>query len=437
VSDMPKIEANEDAAALRVARAAPGPSERTSGKDAEPRGGFDDGGSEHRTKIFFSALAAVALAASLGRLALPFTTAEAGFVHQAMRALALVEGPDFAPVGSLREAGILARAFFETGLTERAARLLFVLSLAAAGLLALTAAKAVRASSAFAVALLLLGAPALLRADVVSPGLLYAAPAACALLAVARGGRGFAVVATLSSGAALFATARLDPGTAATTAIGVLTLAVSGGSPAAVARALAAIGLAAGAVRLDGAPTFAAAAVFAMVLRVVAASTLLADGQRPRPDRVAGALLPLAALLVARTAEAGGAASRALLVFGLLVAYAATFAAGVAPREDPRILLEDARRVATTADVVAFGGEGRVGAAVYARLGHDPAMPHVFVPEGVAKADLPAAARRFGARVLWTDLDLDETAGLDLRPPDPARGEPESALLRRYVVDEP
>ena len=106
--------------------------------------------------------------------------------------------------------------------------------------------------------------------------------------------------------------------------------------------------------------------------------------------------------MLAHAARAGG---RVLaIVVAALLAGAILFgtrAQDVRGRSVPLEILEQARKVATPDAGLAVAGPDRVAVAVYARLGHAPPMPLMYVPENAAPDALAALCRRNAVRTLW------------------------------------
>jgi hypothetical protein len=180
--------------------------------------GLPEPGAEARAARRVVAVYALVFAAAAAllwpRLALPYSSAEARFVHQGMRLLALTPGPDFSGGGTDGEGRALALVMLQVGCTERAVRAVVLLGLFLAGYCALEAARARSMGTAALMAALCAGVPAAWNAELARPAWCAAAPAGLMLLALRRGG-GFASLLTLGLAAAGAAgLARLDAPTA-------------------------------------------------------------------------------------------------------------------------------------------------------------------------------------------------------------------------------
>jgi hypothetical protein len=121
------------------------------------------------------------------------------------------------------------------------------------------------------------------------------------------------------------------------------------------------------------------------------------------------AATPPGLVLLAAAANALGPAVRWLVALALLAACAWFVRHPPAPPEPAAAgILAQARAVAQPGSALAVHGDTRVGMAVYARLGHAPAMPLIHVPEQAPFAGLADFCRRLGVRQLWVHPPLPE-----------------------------
>lgn len=438
------------------------------------------------TAVYLAVFAAIVVLFA-GGLSLPFSSAECRFVHQGLRLLAMSEAPDLPADASDGEARALALLMSQTGVTERAVRLAILLGFLLAGFAVLETVRAKRVATAALCAAIFGGLPAFADADLVRPAFFAVAPIALMLLALRRAplgaGIGTLIVAILGAAGAV----RLEPRTGLLAAAVLLLGAVLSGRPGAIFRSLlVALGaaltaratffptppavlyvepvkdvvfslfggvlpaggvadpvfaaVAGGAalllgvvfVRQERAPVLAAGTT--MLVFLLASSRLMVDGAGLDAVRAAVAALPLFAVFAVRIAESGAAWFRPVLALLALCGAVLPFALkkDAAMRDDPRELLKALRAVSSAHDAAALSGEARIGAAVYSRIGHDPNMRLMFVPETADGDRLPVGARTLNAKLLWTNFDAAGIAGLSV-PVEPAAAS-RPAGLRRYVV---
>jgi hypothetical protein len=399
------------------------------------------------------AIAAALTIAAWDRLAVPFSTKEALFVHEALRASGQAATPDFSIPDDPVPAQVLG--FFQqlVGTSERPLRLVFLLLLAAtAWFLAELLPEPDLAASAV-LTLGLVGSWMVTPACLVSPDLLPLLPAALALLAAPLGPR-ITTSRALLGLAGMLALGALGsaPAFAAAAAVAAVSLVRGSLLDRLTGFVTAGVGAAAGFVLASSRPGFAFVSgaeagarssvldwwVVAAGAAVVVASLIVAAGRWHRialvAASVAAAVPALAALMrlqqpiraldqrfpdltdltlgvaVARVAPilllaSAVAAFRPAVRVVLAALMAALVAFGLlrAPPEDRTALdvLADARTVAQPGAALAVAGEHRVAVALYARLGHAPSMPVFYVPESAALDAVSAVCRKNEVRQLW------------------------------------
>src|SRR5436190_13093691 len=146
---------------------------------------------EPRRGLHLLALLAIAVAftvAAWNRLALPFSTGEATFVHAALRASGQAMPPDFPGAPPAPEACTLATIQQLFGSTERALRIACLLLLAVSGWVLAELILAPTLATALTPLLFLLASPDVTRADFLRSETLVVLPASLALLAAPIGG---------------------------------------------------------------------------------------------------------------------------------------------------------------------------------------------------------------------------------------------------------
>jgi hypothetical protein len=397
--------------------------------------------------VSFAIVAAFTLA-SWNRLALPFSTAEAVFVHEALRASGQASTPDFSAPDNPVPARVLAVIQQLVGTSERPLRLVFVLLLAASawflsellprpgvagvailtlamlacGLAPLRPATLVMLPASLALLAAPLGAPmtnlrALLGlAGAVALGAISLRSAlvgagVMAVIAVFRGSAFERVMAFVAAAAGVAAgrvaqSAQSAPGRAYSIAsgsgdelFGILLLA--GFVVVVIASLLA----------NDGNRRPRVALLFALISGAVAAYFLwLSDLQDVKRPLLQGADLDLsfAAVRVGAILFLGYAvigfprfiqALSVVLASGML-AYT-LFAGDQDDRTAPLSVLDDARAVAQPGAALAVEGSRRVSVAVYARLGRAPSMPVYYMPETVTPDGLAELCRKNEVQQLW------------------------------------
>jgi hypothetical protein len=331
------------------------------------------------------ALVVAFAAASWGRLALPFSTGEAAFVHAALRASGQAMPPDFPGAPQAPQARTLAVVQQLVGPGERALRIACLLMLAISGWVLAELILAPSLATAITPLLFLLASPDVTRADFLRPETFAVLPATLALLAAPIGGFVSAARALLGLGGALAAGAFSFHGGAAA-ALPLLAIAAARGS--ALERLTALVTGAAGIAMawvVHGPPSSAPGLPWSAEARLIAFS-----------------LAPAATLVLSNAARAGGPILAGLVPFLLAVAIGFGLRASIEPtRGVAKDVLAQARGVASTDGGLAVAGPDRVAVAVYARLGHAPPMPLFFVPENADPDALARLCRRYGVRRLW------------------------------------
>jgi hypothetical protein len=379
---------------------------------------FDDPEARLRSRHLLAALgmAAAFVVASWRTLAIPFSDAEAAFVHASLRAGGQVISPEFdAPshAPSARALGVLEQI---VGIDERALRILFVAFLAVAGCLVTELLFPARLGSAVIPLLGFLALPLLTQRDLIRPELLVVLPAGLALLAAPIGRR----VTNLRGGLGL----------AGAVAVGAM-----GWHPAAVLAAVLVLVAAFRGSALDRAG--------AVVTAIAALATAWATGapfagllpESPSLDaRVAlFAVVPAVLVFLATAASAVGAVARTAVALALLGLVVVPFVRPPDPGNRIAVtVLDQVRSVAIPGSALAVAGPGRVAVAVYARLGHAVPVPIVYVPEHATLADLAAFLRKAGLRQVWLHPPVaDAPRGFSMPESQPAS----ASLLRPLMLE--
>jgi hypothetical protein len=402
------------------------------------------------------AVAAAFTVASWDRLSLPFSTSEARFVHEALRASGQASTPDFDLPDNPVPARVLAVIQQLVGTSERALRLVFLLILAASAWLL---AELLPYPSVTGSIVLVLGLFSYAMDDtgMVLPGLVTFLPAALALLAAPFGPPMTRMRAALGA-AGMIALGAISLRAGGAAAAALVAAAIVRGSlvERLVSLGAAACGVGAGlalrsAQTVDGAfgwdaggaprsndwiwgPIVALGAVvlwsffvdrdhrrgrLAVLAAVVAAMAvgvfwltslqqIISRDGVPIPliditDIVLtiGPSRVIAVLLLASAAASLPAIGRMLALVTLLAVLGFAFVRPPAPNRAPLEILDEARAVAQPSAGLAVGGEHRVAVAVYARLGRSASMQMFWVPETSPLDKLAEQVRKHDVRQLW------------------------------------
>lgn len=416
-----------------------------------------DEGRDRGTCLLVSfAVAAAFTIAAWDRLALPFSTSEARFVHEALRASGQAATPDFDLPDNPVPAQVLAVIQQLVGTSERSLRLVFLLILAVSAWLL---AELLPYPSVSGSVVLLLGMLALALGDqgVLQPDLIVLLPAALMLFAapfgppttLLRGILGVCGMIALGAvslragyaGAAALVAAAIVRGSLierltalVAAACGVATglalrpaqtVAGSFGWEAETAARsndwiwgpLAALGLVVlWSFFVDRDHVRGRLALLAGMIAAISVGVFSLTGLQqiisgrgtipPIPDFTditlfTGVVWAAGTLLLASAAAALPGVGRLLAIVTLLAALGFAFVRPPAPNRAPLDILDEARAVAQPSSGLAVGGEHRVAVAVYARLGRSPSMQMLWVPESAPPDQLAEHCRKHDVRQLW------------------------------------
>jgi hypothetical protein len=431
--------------------------------------------------VSFAIVAAFTIAA-WGRLSLPFSTTEAVFVHEALRASGQASTPDFSMPDNPVPAQVLGVIQQLVGTSERALRLVFLLLLVAS---AWVLAELLPRAGLAATCVLTVGMLGYaMTNELVLPQLVSVFPAALAILAAPIGRpttnlrailgiAGALALGALGLKAALNAALILVAialvlGTLLDRLTAVVTAAVAVATAWALGRGPALPNWSYGLV--GGRNDSEVIGIVALIAfgGLVIASLVVNDGHRRQ--RVALFVAAVASWIVVYFAcfaavqvrvdgpwadwtDVQVAFGPSRIVAMLLLAHAVSSLRGIvqvvavaiiaaalvfrmsdheaAPRTALGVLSE-ARAVAQPGVGLAVGGPDRVSVAVYARLGNAPSMPVIYMPEDATSATLAEHARKLEVQRLWLFPALAEPIEGFSRP----ESRPASAkLLMPLVLD--
>lgn len=343
----------------------------------------------HRRLLASLAIAAAFVVASWDRLALPFSTDEAIFIHQALVSGKQVVSPAFEGPQNEAATAVMEAIGQLVGFRERPLRLACVLALllAAAALAEVLADAGAWAGLVPLAALLAL--PPFARVLPLRPEVFVLLPAALAMLAVPAA-RPIGIPRSLLAIA------------------GVLGVAAFGLVPAAVVAAalfLSALGRAEVLDRILVVVTASAGVIAAWAFQEVPHWSVIPALDR---DIAIHAAAPAAALLAGFGVRRVGRAGPALATCGLLALCAVQWASSRAgPSTTPVATLDRVRMVALPGTALATHGSDRARIAVYARLGHAPGTPIIYLPEHGPLETLAALCRDNGISELWVHPPID------------------------------
>jgi hypothetical protein len=161
-------------------------------------------------------------------------------------------------------------------------------------------------------------------------------------------------------------------------------------------------------------------------------TSIVIEGQRSALPAVAPAI-PSLVLLWALSAEALGPAPR--LAFAAVLAFCSVLPFFRSAPDDRQaiLILDQARSIALPDNALAVEGPDRLPIAVYARLGHAPPMPIIYIPEHTPFETLGDVARANGITKVWVH------PARDAAPPGFSASEsrPAGVRLTPFLLEKP